>query len=449
MAGKKPSASPGEARIRRTPPNDMSAEQAVLGGIFLRPERLDELDAELRPEDLYSPAHQAIYRAAQAVQGRSEPVDLVTVAAELKARGQLEQAGGPVYLAELGASPVSASNALYHARIVRDCSRRRALAEMGMGLAGAAYDPQSDPAEFASRAATVLDAALEGRLKTGPQSPKEFLSGYMKWLQGLQKQGGAGVPTPYYKLNSLLTGLWPGELVYVAGRPSNGKTVFGLNLVKHACQQDYRVGVVSIEMTRNLLLNRFAASWGVVAQRFRDGKFSDADWNKIYDAAGEINTWNLRVYDTPVVRASEIRAQCRRWKREMGGLDLVVVDYLQLVAPENQHAQRERQVAEASWLLKVTALELETCMVVLTQLGREAEKRGTPLLSDLRESGAQEQDADVILMIEPWDQTTTTENPAVKFIMGKGRNNTVGTFDLAFQRKFLRFANPPHERGER
>lgn len=446
MGSKKPSA-PAEL-IRRTPPNDMPAEQAVLGSLFLRRDALDEVAAILRPEDMYSPGHQAIFLAALGVQARSEPVDLVTVSAELGAQGRLDQAGGAVYLAELASSPVSASNALYHARIVKDRARRRALADMGMGLAGAAYDPAEDPAEFAARAMTMLDAAQEGRLKTGPQSPREFLSDYMMWLEGLQKQGGAGVPTPYHVFNSLSAGLWPGELVLIGGRPSNGKTALGQNLVKHACAEGYRCGVVSVEMTRNLLLNRWAASYGVEAQRFRTGQFTDQDWTNIFDAVGEINDWNLRVYDSPVVRASEIRAQCRRWKREMGGLDLVMVDYLQLLQPEDRGAQRERQIAESSQILAMTAKELNLCMLVLTQLSREAEKRGTALLSDLRESGAQEQDADVILLIDPWDPKDQVEVVAVQINMAKGRNNTVGGFKLAFRRKFQQFLNPPNVRPE-
>jgi len=277
-------------------------------------------------------------------------------------------------------------------------------------------------------------------LDTAGETPAEFLNDYFGYLEKLGETGGGAISTPWRRLNEIITGFFPGEVAIVAGRPGNGKTALALNLADHAVGNGAKVGLFSLEMGKYLLCNRlFASGANVRARGFRDGRFTDDEWNKLYAYAEYFKNLPFYIYDKPANRPTDIRTACRRWKRE-SGLDLIIIDYLQLVPPEHrQFRNREQELAEISRSIKETAKELNIPIVLLAQLNRDVEKRTNkkPLMSDLRESGAIEQDADIIIFIEPW--TASTDNVETNLIVAKGRNTGTGTVPIWYRKNYVRF----------
>ncbi|MFZ5427060.1 MAG: replicative DNA helicase [Thermodesulfobacteriota bacterium] len=431
------------AVLRRVPPNSADAEQAALGAVFVRPAMLDDIAAIVRPEDFYSVAHQAIFRAMVDLGEAGKRVDLVTVADALTAAGKLDAAGGHVYLAEVASGTVAASNGVHHARIVRDMAARRKLIELGCSIVEEGFDLTSD-VEACGRFTQEIDAAIHGTLPEGATvTPSDYLPGYMEELARLQEAGGlAGIPSPWENLNRFTAGFVPGEITILAGRSGTGKTAAALNIAEYAARLGHTVGVLSLEMTRHALTNRFMAAGAEVdAQRFRNASLSRDDWQKLYDYAGTFHHLPILICDKREIRPSELRSMCRKWKRERG-LAMLIVDYLQLMKPEARDKNREREVSEISRALKLLAVDLEIPILVLAQLNREAEKEKRPRLGHLRESGAIEQDADIILFIVPWKNSeNTAETVDITIDVAKGRNNAVGDAHLIYRRRFLRFEN--------
>lgn len=436
-----------EMLVRNVPPHDLEAEQAVLGGVFLRPEILDELVGVLTGESFYSPAHKEIWLAMVELGREQIPVDLVSVANKLTERKSLDSTGGAVYLAELAGSTVSAANSLYHAQIVKSLSMRRAFIRIGARAIEVGFDRSQRVEDFAGYALKMVDRALQDRVDLGGQTTEQMVDEYLEYLSRLQETGGDAIPVPFAKLRSLLVGLFPGELTYIGARPSNGKTALAVKFVSHALDRGHACGIFSMEMIKEKILNRmFSARAQVQAQRFRDGEFSDDDWGSLKYQAKLLRGLPLRIHDRPVVRPGEIIAQCRRWQREMG-LELAVVDYAQLVAPESTDVQRERQVAEASRMFKLAALDMRIHFLVLSQLSREAEKTSVPLISHLRESGALEQDADNIILIKFWQPNSEKIDDVLEVTsyLAKGRDNATGKFLTYFRRKYVEFVDRARE----
>jgi replicative DNA helicase len=430
-----------EARLRNVPPQNLAAEQAILGGVLLKMSLLDKLGVELRPADFYSPAHRMVWEAMLDLWRASKPVDLITLAAALTAAGRLDAVGGPAYLGELAGSTFSPANSPHHAGIVRAMAKRRAMLDMAMRMMEIAYDPERDPADFVSIAQAASDAVLQDRLDTHGETPDEFLDPYTAYLEKLEESGGGGVSTPFWKLNGLIRSFMPGEMIVVGARPSHGKTALALTFAEHAVGLGHPTGIFSLEMGKHQLLNRmFSSGSGVAAQRFRDGKFSDEDWSRIYDHCQRMKQMPLRIYDKPARKPSDIRAACRRWRQD-SGLDIVFIDYAQLIPPDGHHQNREQEIAAISRSIKLMAEDLAVPVVLLAQVNREVAKRKSPKLveSDLRESGAIEQDADIILLIQPWDRSGREDIQFTQLTVAKSRNSMTGEVPLAYNRKNVRF----------
>lgn len=427
--------------LRNVPPHNSDAERGVLGGVLLKPSILDKLVSELRRVDFYDPRHQMVWEAMAGLWRGNRPVDLVTLAEALAAAGNLEKAGGPAYLAELPAATISAANVFHHAGIMRGHARRRAMLDMGRRMIEIAYDQERDPADFVSIAQTASDAVLKDRLDAHGETPDEFLSPYTEYLEKLEESGGGGVPSPFWKLNGLIRAFMPGEMIVVGARPSHGKTALALTFAEHAIGIGHPAGIFSLEMGRYQLLNRmFSSGAGVTAQRFRDGRFSDEDWSRIYAHCERMKDMPLYLYDKPARKPSDIRAACRRWRQD-GGLDIVFIDYAQLIPPDGHHQNREQEIASISRSIKLMAEDLAVPVVLLAQVNREVSKRKSPRLveSDLRESGAIEQDADIILLIQPWDRSGQEDIQFTQLTVAKSRNSMTGDVPVAYNRKNVRF----------
>jgi len=430
-----------EALLKNLPPQNIDAERAVLAGVLGKPALLDRLAAEVKDSDFYSPAHAAVWRAGIGLWQGGKPVDVVSVAQALTAAGELDAAGGPAYLAELTGSLVAPSSAPHHAGIVREMAKRRAMLRMAQRMAEIAYDPERDPGDFTEIAARASEAVLSDRLDTHGESPAEFLSEYMAWLE--HGEDAAGVPTPFGGLNKLIGGVQPGELGILAGRPSDGKTAMALQFAEHALREGKTCGIFSLEMSRNKLLNRmFSAATEVAAGHFRHRDFGDGDWAKIYEYANTVKDWPLRIYTQRARTPSEIKAACRRWRREMGRLDLIIIDYAQLLEPDHHCPSREQEVAAISRSLKLLAEDVGTAELLLAQVNREVEKRKPARLiaSDLRESGALEHDADLIMLIQPWRfKGLTGDVHPTTLTVAKGRDTGTGDIPIAYNEKTVHF----------
>lgn len=429
----------GDNLTRRVPPHDTAAEQSVLGSVFVRPGLIEQLGETLHVGDFYSPIHRDIFTACLELSRRRHPVDLLTVASELERMGRLADVGGQVYLGELASSTVVTANAIHHAKVIREKARRRGMLRIAAELVDSAFDPTAEPEGFAARARQVVDDVLDDRLDSWGEPLVDLMPGYLDYLARLQDGAAWYIPTPFRKLNELIVGWCPGEMTVVAARPSNGKSAFAVNSLLTAAHAGYPCGIASLEMQKYLLVSRMFSDKGEVdAQRFRNGRFEDADWAQIYQFADAVYSQKLPIIidDKPKRRPSELRALFRRWKRDHG-LRLAVVDYLQFVAPETRGAKREQEIAEISRELKAIAKELDIALMVLCQLSRKAEEDKKFLLSHLRESGSIEQDADIVLGINPWK--SNDDVVPVTLVVGKSRNSRVGSVDIVYRRKFSRF----------
>lgn len=428
--------------MRNVPPHNREAEQSVLGGVLLKPALLDKLVSELRRIDFYDPRHQLVWEAMASLWRENKPVDLVTLADALSGAGNLEKAGGAVYLAELSTSTISAANALHHVGIMREMAKRRGWLDIGRRIIETAYDATLDPQVFVDYTARVVEGVLKDRVSTAGETPAEFLREYFEYLEQLGMDGGFMVPTPYSGLNNLVKGFGQEELIVLAARPGEGKTALALNIVAHAARSGYPVGVFSLEMGKFALTSRFFSTGAEVdAQSFRDGTFTDAEMSRLYAMAQDFQHWPVSFYDQPWCRPSDIWATCRRWKRERN-IRLAVIDYLQLVTPEERMRSREQEVSGISRALKCLAKELQIPVLLLAQVNREVEKRTVKRITkaDLRESGAIEQDADIILLIQPPE--AGAENAEVVrtwLTVDKSRSSRTGRIKVGFDRAFMKF----------
>ncbi len=440
----------GNPSQNRVMPHDLEAEQAVLGACLLRPTSAQEFLEGVRPELFYSPAHRAIIDAMLSLLSDGTPLDLLTLSDCMGAKGSLARAGGPVYLAELTGSPVSAANAKHHVGIVRGLAQRRAMIDLGMGLVDAAFDRTANPAAFAAQAQGTIDQVLEDRVNVPSQRPSQVAKEAYAYAERMQQGHGDLIKSSLYGLNSLIGGYAPGEITVIAARPGVGKTAFALCEAAYALKKGRSVGIMSLEMrAAQLALRFFSQKASVNAQRFRDGQLSPEDMRKVLDGADWLTKQEdrLRLWDRPGLTPSELRAQIRKWKREID-VSLVVVDYLQLMKADQRSHSREQEVAEISREVKNAALEYNVSILALSQLNRKVDDRKgkRPLLSDLRESGAIEQDADIIIFIVPPEKPGDLDVLPYELDVAKGRSNKVGTAEAYYQRPYLRFVNRDYQR---
>ncbi|MBM4295529.1 MAG: replicative DNA helicase [Deltaproteobacteria bacterium] len=442
-----------------TPPASTEAEQSVLGAILVRPEVMDQVADLLGPDDFYREAHGRIYQAILDLYRRGEPVDLVTITALLKERGQLEGVGGPAFLAGLAEQVGFAVNAQYYAGLVHSKSVLRRLLDCVQGIAADCLGPIEDVEEFLDGVEQKVFQVAESKIRPGFNPVSKLVDDEIANLEAIwhrEKGMITGVPSGFKDMDRLTAGFQNGDLIILAARPSMGKTALALNIAFNAayCHQ-VPVGFFSLEMSKEQLVRRLLSSEGRIDANFlRRGYFPDPneDWSRIQEAAGRLIETPLYIDDSPAATVLEVRAKSRRLKAE-GKLGLVIVDYLQLMKGRHDAPSREQEISEISRNLKALAKELHVPVLALSQLSRKVEDRNPkiPQLADLRESGAIEQDADVIFFIyrdEVYKKENSTEKGFAWIFLEKQRNGPTGKFRLAFQDKFTRFelaetAEPP------
>ncbi len=432
-------------------PHSIEAEQSVLGGLLLSPDAWDAVAESVDASDFYRPDHRLIYRQMAKLAETSEPIDPVTVAEALNATGELEAAGGFAYLAELAKETPSASNIRAYATVVRERSALRHLIQAATDIADSGYNPEGRTSDELIDEAErkIMQISEQGPKAGGPVDVNPLLSKAVERIDELYNSGGdiTGLSTGYTELDGMTSGLQRSDLVIVAGRPSMGKTSFAMNLVEHAVlNQEKPILVFSMEMPADQLIVRMLSSIGRIDQtRIRNGKLEQEDWPKLSAAVSKMKDVPLFIDDTPALSPTEIRSRARRVAREHGGLGMIMIDYMQLMRVAGFTEGRTAEISEISRNLKAIAKEFDCPMVALSQLNRSLEQRPNkrPVNSDLRESGAIEQDADVIMFIYR-DEVYNEDSPdkgVAEIIIGKQRNGPIGTARLAFIGQFTRFEN--------
>jgi replicative DNA helicase len=441
---------PETSRIK-VPPHSVEAEQAVLGGLMLDNRRFDEISEIISAADFYRQDHRLIFGAAERLAGESEPLDVVTLAEFLDRAGDIEDAGGLSYLAELAEKTPGAANIRAYADIVRERSILRQLVEVSGKISDSAFNPQGrNSSEVLDEAERNVFQIAESRVKegTGPQTINPILTKALSRIEELFESGETttGLTTGFKDLDEWTSGMQPSDLLIIAGRPSMGKTTFAMNIVENALiSTGAPVLVFSMEMPADALVMRMLSSLGRIDQsRIRSGKLEEDDWPRLTSAVSLLKDKPLYIDDTPGLSPTEMRSRARRIARENGGqLGLIMVDYLQLMRVPGNTEGRTAEISEISRSLKGLAKELSCPMLALSQLNRSLEQRPNkrPVNSDLRESGAIEQDADVIMFVyrdEVYNEDTSDKGIA-EIIIGKQLNGPIGTVRLAFIGKYTKF----------
>ncbi|WP_059105073.1 replicative DNA helicase [Shouchella shacheensis] len=433
----------------RTPPQNIEAEQAVLGAVFLAEQALTTASEKLLPEDFYRAAHQRIYEVMLDLGEKGEPVDLVTVTSELKDRKWLDDIGGLSYLTDVANSVPTAANVEYYTRIVEEKSVLRRLIRVATNIAQEGYASEEEVDAILDEAEkTILDVS-QRKNTTAFVSIKDVLLETYDKIEMLQQTRGdiTGIATGFSELDTMTAGFQRNDLIIVAARPSVGKTAFALNIAQNvATKTEENVAIFSLEMGASQLVTRMLCAEGNIdAQRMRTGALEDEDWHKLSMAMGSLSKAGIYIDDTPGVKVGEIRAKCRRLKQE-SGLGMILIDYLQLIQGNGRGGEnRQQEVSEISRTLKAIARELEVPVIALSQLSRGVESRQDkrPMMSDIRESGSIEQDADIVAFLyrdDYYDKESETKN-IIEIIIAKQRNGPVGTVELAFVKEYNKFVN--------
>ncbi|USQ14736.1 replicative DNA helicase [Legionella lytica] len=434
----------------RRPPHSVEAEQSIIGGLMLDNQVWDKISTKLCETDFYRTEHRILFRAISGLSKKDQPFDVVTLLDTLKSHNELDDAGGEAYLFELANNTPSVANVNAYADIVREKSVQRQLIGVATEIADAAYNPEGrEVPELLDMAETKVFAIGEQTGGDGgPENIKSILVRTVEKIDALYHNGDAltGVPTGLSDLDKMTSGLQPSDLIIVAGRPSMGKTTLVMNMAEHvAIQSGKPVIVYSMEMPSDSLAMRMMSSLGRIDQhKIRTGKLDDDDWPRVTSAVHMLSEASLFIDDTPALSPSEMRARSRRVAKEHGSVGLIVVDYLQLMKVPGFNAEnRTAEISEISRSLKSLAKELQTPVIALSQLNRSLEQRADkrPVMSDLRESGAIEQDADLICFIYR-DEVYNEDSPdkgTAEIIVAKQRNGPIGKVRVAFIGKYTRF----------
>lgn len=430
-------------------PHSDEAEQAVLGGLMLDNDAWDSVVEWLTENDFYRPEHRIIFNLINTLASEHKPFDVLTLAEALKLHDRLQQVGGQAYLAEMEKNTPSVANTRVYAEIVRERSVLRQLLDTANDIADTAFNPRgytiSELLDAAER--RVFAIAEQGTRVRGPESIQTLLSKAVDRIDTMfrNKSSVTGLSTGFTDLDRITSGLQDGELVIIAGRPSMGKTMLGTNIVEYAAlRADVPVLVFSLEMPGEAIAMRMISSLARINQQhLRTGHLSDDDWHRIRNPIGMLAEAKLFIDDTPAIGPTEMRARARRVVREHGKIGLIMVDYLQLMTVPGSIENRTNEVSEISRSLKTLAKEMNCPVVALSQLSRALEQRSNrrPTMSDLRESGAIEQDADVIAFIYR-DEVYNPDSPQkgiAEIIIGKQRNGPIGSLNLTFRGEFTRF----------
>jgi len=441
----------------KLPPHSVEAEQSLLGALLIDNQAFDRVADLVAGEDFYRDDHRRIWRHVARLVEASRPADVVTVSESIEASEDKDKTGGASYLAALAQNTPSALNVRRYAELVRERAVQRRLAQVATEIAETALAPTGkDVGQLLDEAESKIFQIAESgaRKDQGLVAISPVLAKVFERIDYLHSQDNpsdiTGVPTGFTELDSRTAGLQPGDLIIVAGRPSMGKTAFALNIAEHvALHPSVRlpVAVFSMEMSASQLAMRVLSSMAKLDQtRLRTGRLNDEEWGRLTDEIGRLNEARIHVDETAALNALELRARARRMKREYGKLGLVVVDYLQLMSASTQGENRATEISEISRSLKALAKELDVPVIALSQLSRAVEQRNDrrPMMSDLRESGAIEQDADVILFIyreEVYAPDKEEAKGRAEVIIGKQRNGPIGRIDLTFLGRYTRFAN--------
>jgi len=448
--GRRSRRSEAAAVAGRVPPHDLDAERSVLSALLLDPRAFHDVSLELRADDYYHPAHQTVYRAMLAIHEEGRPVDLITLSEQLNARKQLDQVGGTVFLAEIADFAATAANVTHHAKIVRDKAVKRRLAAVATEIVESAFEDAGSADELLDFAESRVFDVSKAQSRSTFQSLHAEMPGTFDYVEAIMNRGGelTGIPTGFRDLDQMTGGLQAGELVVIAARPSMGKTAFALNIARNAAvDHGKKVAVFSLEMTtRSLIIRLLSSEAAIDFSSLRKGFLPMTDYRRLQSAADKLTNADIWIDDSGALDILEIKAKSRRLHAEHG-LDLVVLDYLQLAHADGRRDRKDLEVAEISKGLKALAKELEMPVIALSQLNRGPEQRDPdkrrPMMGDLRESGAIEQDADVIAFIyRDVVYNKDTEDPRMaEIIIEKQRNGPTGTVKLDFEGRFARFSN--------
>ena len=439
-----------DTSLHRVPPQNLEAEQSVIGGILLDNQALNSVLEVLHVEDFYSEAHRKIFAAIIELYDRNEPSDLITLSNMLKSKNQLDQAGGASYLSSLADNVPSAANIDHYSKIVKEKSILRNLISTATDILSKSYNPGTDIDIVLDEAEQAIFDISENKIRPSFSPFKDIIKESIKTIERLyeRKEVVTGVPTGFEKIDDITSGLQKSDLIIIAGRPSMGKTAFALNMAQSAAlEANIPVAIFSLEMSKEQLALRMLSSEARVdSQRIRRGFLGEADWPRLISAAGRLSEAPIYIDDTPAITVLEMKAKSRRLKSTVD-LGLIILDYLQLMRSSGYRDSREQEISEISRSLKALAKELNVPVVALSQLNRKLEDRGDkrPQMADLRDSGAIEQDADVIAFIyrdEVYNKSDeNSEKGFAEIIIGKQRNGPTGMVKLLFQDRFTRFDN--------
>ncbi|MDO4670207.1 MAG: replicative DNA helicase [Aerococcus sp.] len=444
--------------LNRIPPQNIDAEKAVLGSIFLDPTTYITVNEYIDAADFYKRAHQVIFSTMATLNERGDTVDTLTVQNELQRQNQLENVGGVDYIFEVADSTPTAANAEYYARIVEENAILRRLITSANEISAHAYENSEALEDILDGAEKSILSVSEKRNRNGFVHIGDVLQQSITTIEELAKDHSAvtGLPSGYPDLDRMTAGLQAEELLIIAARPGVGKTAFALNIAQNvATKQGATVALFSLEMGAEQLVNRMLCAEGSIdAGRLRTGQLLEQEWSDLIIAMGALGDSQIYIDDTPGIRMSEIRAKSRRLLQEKGKLDLIVIDYLQLIESARHGESRQQEVSEISRQLKKLAKELHVPVIALSQLSRSVEQRQDkrPVLSDIRESGSIEQDADIVAFLyrddyyehggdDDEDEEATEDNNIVEVIIEKNRSGARGTVKLIFTKEFNKFSS--------
>ena len=426
----------------RIPPQNIEAEESVLGSMMIEPDAVLAAAEILVAEDFYKENHRIIFRRMMEMSEAQEAIDMVTLSDRLRATGELEKIGGMAELARLANFVPTAANVEYYARIVADKAVARRLIGAATEIAASAYRGAEDLDELLDKAEQVIFQVAQKRSRQGYVPLKDVLVETLERLEKMASQGGEtlGLPSGLSDLDRITTGFQPSDLIIIAARPSVGKTSLALNIARNtALKADVPVVVFSLEMSKEQVAQRLLCSEAAIpSQKLRNGYLDEDEWRRLSSALGRLGEAKIYIDDTPSISVMELRTRCRRLKAEHG-LGLVVVDYLQLMRPSHKAENRQQEISEISRSLKGLARELGVPLIALSQLSRAVEQRQKPIpqLSDLRESGAIEQDADVVVFL--YSDPEMDQQNTIELIVAKQRNGPTGSLRLFFSKDICRF----------
>lgn len=432
--------------LERVPPQNIDAEQSVLGAILLDREAIYKAMKVLRPEDFYRESHKLIYETMLLLNESGSPVDLITVSEQLRQQGELEKAGGVAFIASLAEVVPTAANVEYYARIVEEKSLLRTLIHVTTRIAGMGYEEGEEPEKLIAEAERMIMELGSRKVATAFHAIKDILLDTFTHLEFLynNKGGVTGVPTSFDDMDRICCGLQPSDFIILAGRPSMGKTALGLNIGYNAAlRHNVPTAVFSLEMSKEQLVQRILCAEAKVDQhRLRTGTLEEEDWHNLHETAGKLARAPVYIDDTAAITVRQVRAKARQLQSEKG-LGLIVIDYLQLMQGSRRSENRQQEISEISRSLKGLAKELNIPVMALAQLSRSVEQRPNkrPIMSDLRESGSLEQDADLVMFIyrDEYYNPDSEKKGIAEIIISKHRNGPTGTVELGFLKEFTKF----------